>query len=291
MTDVEVIEGEENLETPVEEMSDEKLAQAAGANAGSVEPAEAESDEEAAVEPELTPDQKRIADLESQVKVLAQERRNFELRADRQGMELGELRKLRDKLLARKQELAERNLHKELIENPRAFADGLREEQEIDRGLHELQQREGQAHVAALRDANYRYLSANEATADFPNVHNDIVEMIKADGMDSPENIERFQRDPLSFPTAILVSLTALAKARKQARETDAQLKKLKEGGSVLSKIDRAARQRPVTGASGGTSAGARSISGDLSDRDIDALSDADLTAMLNEAKGSAMRK
>ena len=200
----------------------------------------------------------------------------------RQGNEIGELRKIKEALLARKKAIQEQDASEQMISDPQGFRNASAELAQIDREVGDVETQERQLQGQIMQEQARRSLVG---TPDTPGPAHDlednmetIVSILK-DGGDDDQMIQQFRQNPFVFAPGIVRSLNAQAKLVKENETLKAEIEKLKGNtGKVLKKIETTAR-KPVANL-----AGASETEIDLSDLDIANLSDKELNRLLKEA-------
>ena len=265
-------------DTQVEEMTDAEITEAAEAETQ-------ETVEEHPETPEVTIEdvQKELQDTKAELEKRLKQNRDKELFIQRQGNELGELRKIKDALIKRREELDSIDPTEQMVNDPQGFRNTPYEKANIDRDLRNVEDQERQLQFRAQRDQAEQVLLG---TSDDPGPAHDIydnigtIKEILKDGGDPPEAIERFTQDPFSFPPGIVRSLNAQARLARENAELREEIGKLKEKpSSVLKNIERTART-PLKNQAG---APKTTDYADLTDEEIAGMSNEDIDKLLNQ--------
>lgn len=192
---------------------------------------------------------------------------------DRQGNEIGDLRKFRqfhDQLMERKRALETSGVER-FVENPAKFLD---ERDQINRQIEENRQAEEQAKLLNVFRANSEY--AQQRMPDLADHLEEMASVFRESG-DTEQNIAAFLRNPHAYPSAFVHSVYLTAKARKQHAVVMQELEKTrKQTEDTLHKVEAAARSKPLTNQSGGAKSGKRQVNSsqlpELSDEELKEL-------------------
>jgi len=189
---------------------------------------------------------------------------NQELFIQRQGTEVGQLRKLKEKLVAaakEKRELAE----EQLLVNPTQAMDTHADAREVERQIRQVEQSE---QLEANRDA------IHAAFPDYESRIEDIAITSLEMGI-PPELVENYRKNPYGTNVNTLIPYVRAAALRKHYFTQASLAQKLKEQltdlstntGGVSKKLKEAARQQPAIKSAGGSHLGG-----------IDAIDEGDIT-------------
>lgn len=227
-----------------------------------------------------------VESLKTEIETLKQESEKYQKQIrdgqvfiNRQANELGDLRKIKEKLLERKKELSGQDASQQIIDG--TFRHAQTEERDIDRQLDTIEQEERAVQTKEILAANRRNVLRY-----YPDIEsNENLEAICREARESgesPENIQRFRQAPYMMNPGVILYYYSRAKHKTEVAELKKQIEELKgQPAKLMAKVANAGR-RSLTNTAGGT-AKKNLDAGDLTDVDISALSDSDLKKLLEE--------
>ncbi len=245
--------------------------------------------EEPAPAPSLETLQNKVKTLKEQYERQLKSNTDKERFIQRQANELGQLRQLKAALQTRRAELAGIDPAKQFIESPHAFRESLAEstrlEAQIAQVEHAEQQATQQEQHRAIQQRNFDALQ--EHAPDLPDLMPDMLEFLREKGKDDPQSIAAFQANPFAFPAHNVLAIAEAVRARREMKALQAQLDAAKkQPAELLSRIESAAKSKPMQNAAGGTATqgGIKGV-GNLSDIQIRNLSTKELDDLLSSLK------
>ena len=227
-------------------------------------------------QPGKKPEEDTVKDAEIQ-KLRAQIQENQKY-IDRQGTEIGELRKkVTQPPPATEEEKEQKNAG--FFDDP-----GKAVKETVNETLDEREEKDAKAKADAMEFRAGNERAVLEQIPEFNELVGDIAELAKADGF-SEEHLVMFKRDPfLTSEPAILINYARTAKAKREiatltSKVGDLQTQIKSRGEDVIKKIEAASKAgKPLTGKTPGTP---RSEPGHIPDEAIPNLSDAELAEAL----------
>lgn len=202
-------------------------------------------------------------------------------RADRQATELGNLREVTDRRLARKEADPDDD------DDPEA-EEGFVTKKDVDDQVEAaIAKRDYDAHTASI-DAAAERDKLKAAVPDLEDLKDTIVEIARGDGVQE-EYIERFKQDPLSMPSNVVQHLAGRARdkqdvkaalARVESLETEIKTLKGESVEDITKKVNRAANEKPRVSAA---STSAPSVLTLEDDSGVELAPTEDLDAMIDE--------
>lgn len=234
----------------------------------------------------------RFKAQQDQIDALQTDNRKLQLRADRQGNELGEYRRLKEKV--ERLRMTDEEFDTMFKEDPRGAMRREKELADAEKGLDELET--GSAKTTAQS-------ALETAVPDLKNLVPEIAKMLEEDGA-SPSVVADFQQDPSQFkPSQVLpyaraarqqLRLEALesggGKGRQKESDTDDSGGSQGRGGgsgggtgeSDADKIEKAARSKKrLSGSSGQGSLAADASADDYTDEQLAAMDEKSLKGLL----------
>ena len=273
-------------EVDVASMDDAQIAETLGQGAdargeggrGAKPETDAPAKEEAPVTVETL--QTKLADIEKRLEQTQRERDHAQRVIGKHSEEVKRARDIMEQLRARKAELQQVDPQQLFIDNPQGFAAYMEERANLGPQIQAAERQEQEALLSVQREENAHMLQ--QVAPDFKEHFEDIATLMGEVGAPA-ESVKLFKTDPLRFSRPVLVGMYALSRAIKENKDLKTQIEQLKaKPEQLLQKIDETARQRTITGATGGgkTPAAARA---DLTEADIANMSEAEFAALVKD--------
>jgi hypothetical protein len=274
------LEGEQSFEA-VDDAELTSLVEGDQEQATVVDGEQAKAEEEPPVEGEPAPDPKvlaeKVKELEERYEKQVKSNQDKEAFIQRQANELGELRRIREKLIARKQQLEGQNWQDRFIADPQGYHRDLNEQWQVTQNLREIEAREQEQQIHAMREVN-----AQQIRRFAPDFENTIEDICKAalDAGEDPRSVQAFRQDPYSMHPAVGLLYYKEASYKRQIADLQTKLQELAaKPKEMLSRVEQASRQRPLAAKSGGAKwPGKHAV---IDEAQIAALSDAELADLL----------
>jgi vacuolar-type H+-ATPase subunit I/STV1 len=218
------------------------------------------------------------AELTAMREQAEKDKRHSELREQtlgRQSNELGELRRFKQQIATRYQQLNQIDPQQQMINDPAGFRNAPYERMQL-----EQQWRDAEAREQAIAQQNAFATNRQEIVnriSDFEQRIDAVCDAAIKAG-EHPQNVQRFRQNPYSFHPAVAIAYY------QQARINDmqAEMEKLRaKPATMMQQVEAAARNKPLTNASGGSRGGSKQ--GDITDVDLANMSDKDFEALFKE--------
>lgn len=224
--------------------------------------------------------QAKLADIEKRLEQTQRERDHAQRVVGKHSEEVKRARDLMDKLRARKEELQRVDPQQLFIDNPQGFAAYMEERTGIQPQIQAAERMEQEAVLSAQREENAHMLQ--QVAPDFKDHFEDMATLMGEIGTPA-EYVKLFRSDPLRFSRQALVGMYALARSIKENKSLKEQIEQLKgKPEQLLQQIDKTARQRPITGATGGAKTPA-AAKADLTSDELANMSEAEFAALVKD--------
>jgi DNA repair exonuclease SbcCD ATPase subunit len=205
-----------------------------------------EEEQDTHEEPETKPEdlQKQIQELREQLDQANKERDQQRYTIDRQGNELGELRKIKSQIQERLKQKQQDDA--DYYDDPAKFRESIREENKLNDDLKQVEQREKQLQQQQEFQRRAHYLQQALPQDEFKENVDEITEILQEKNIDAGV-VNQLKSNPMQFALQYprpeeIVFLNMMAKERREKKQLQQELEEAKKKPKeFLDKIERTA--------------------------------------------------